>query len=554
LDVGERRLGRNYLPNFEGQLMRPTLIVHNATILADPAQPLARRDKALAVFYDRIAAVGDDAGIRALAGPATEVVNAGGRLLLPGFVDSHIHLYDLARRRHQVRLEGTGSLEEVLERVAARVAAAPAGAWVLGGGWNQYAWGHTEMPVRHALDRVAPNHPVALSRMDGHTIWLNSAALQQCEIGAQTRAPEGGAIDLGPDGLPNGILREDAIQLVFDRTETPGEDVVAEELAETIRDLHALGLTGVHDQRVRAEGPLMWRLLQRLHREGRLTLRTTTNISPEQLPHAIAAGLQSGLGDDWLRIGWLKAFADGTLGSRTALMLEPFEGERGNRGMAVHSAEEIYEWAHQAAMAGIATSVHAIGDRANRQVLDLYEQLRHSYGPALRHKIEHVQVIHPSDLPRLAQLGVAASMQTVHIADDWQPADRFWGERSRYAYAVRSLLDHGTILALGSDAPVASANPMLGLFTAVARQDLREQPAGGWYPEERLSIHEALAAYTVGPAQVAGSADRLGRLLPGYLADFIVLDRDVTAVEPAAIKDTKVLLTVAGGRVVHRDL
>lgn len=531
--------------------MHPTLLIHNASILADPTRPEAPRPQAIAIFREHIAALGDDTALLALAGLETRVIDAGGRLVLPGFVDSHIHLYDEAMRRHEVQLADARTLDEALARVAARAAGTPAGHWVLGRGWNHHAWGQLAMPTRHDLDRVAPDHPVALVRMDGHTFWLNSLAVSLCGIGPETRPPEGGAIDREPDGSPSGIVREHAMQLVYDHIGLPDEELVAERLAEAIQVLHRLGLTGAHDQRVRNEGPLMWRALQRLRRDGRLTLRTVTNISPEQLPHVIAAGLQGDFGDDWLRLGWLKVFADGTLGSRTALMLDPFEGEPDNRGMALHSAEEIYEWAYQAAAAGIATSVHAIGDRANRQVLDLFAELRARYGPGLRHKIEHVQLIHPSDLPRLAELEIAASMQTVHIVDDWQPADRFWGARARYAYAVGSLLKSGATLALGSDAPVASPNPMWGLYAAVTRQDLEGRPPGGWYPEERLTVQQAIAAYTVGPARVAGNADRLGRLLPGFLADLIVLDHDVTAVEPAAIRDVEVCLTVVGGRVVH---
>lgn len=533
--------------------MHPTLIIHSASILPDPAQPDATRPAAIAIFHDRVAALGSDEAMLALAGPETEIIDAGGSLVLPGFVDSHIHLLGYAQSLRSVQLGGTRTLDEALARVAARAAQSPAGAWVGGSGWTQNQWGATEMPTRHDLDRVVPGHPVALSHMDGHTLWLNSEALRRLAIDNTTPDPEGGRIERLPDGSPSGILRETALDLAYSRMPETSLDEATELLAEGIAALHRLGITGAHDQRVRGEGPLVWQALAALHRAGRLTLRTITNISPAQLPHVLAAGIPPGFGDDWLRLGWLKAFADGTLGSRTALMLDPFEGEPENLGMAVHSAEEIWAWAHEAAAAGIPTSIHAIGDRANRQALDLFATLRERFGPALPHKIEHVQLIHPTDLPRLAALGVAASMQTIHLADDWRPADRFWGGRSRHAYAVRSLLDSGATLALGSDAPVASPNPLWGLFTAVARQDLGGQPEAGWYPEERLTIHEAIAAYTIGPARVAGNSDRLGRLHPGFLADLIALDRDVTTADPAAIRDGGVRLTIVGGRVVYSD-
>jgi predicted amidohydrolase YtcJ len=534
--------------------MPPTLILHNAAIVANPAAPELPRPSAIALFHDRVAMLGDDATIRALANPQTVSIDAGGRLVLPGFVDSHIHLLGYAQSLRTVALGGAHSLDEVLARVVERARKTPPDEWLFGRGWLQNQWSVPEMPNRHALDRVLPDRPVSLTHMDGHTMWLNSAALGRLGIDAHTPDPEGGQIERGPDGTPTGLLREAALDLVYSRLPEPSVSEAADLLRDGLITLNHLGITGAHDQRGMDVGALAWQALSALHQAGRLTVRTITNISPTQLPHLLAAGVPPGLGDDWLRIGWLKTFADGTLNSRTALMLEPFEGEPHNCGMAVHQAEEIYEWAHQAAAAGIPTSVHAIGDRANRQILDLFASLRERFGVALRHKIEHVQLIHPDDLPRLAALDVAASMQTVHIADDWRPADRFWGQRARYAYAVRSLLDQGVTLALGSDAPVACPNPFWGLYTAITRQDLAGEPQGGWYPEERLTIEEAITAYTIGPARVAGHAERLGRLLPGYLADLIVLDRDITTTDPAALKDTQVLLTIVGGQIAHRAL
>jgi hypothetical protein len=342
-------------------------------------------------------------------------------------------------------------------------------------------------------------------------------------------------------------------------------------LKEAIAEAHRLGLTGIHDQRVQREGRRTFRLFQALRRQGELNLRVHMNIAIEHLAEAAALGLQPGFGDERLWIGHLKAFADGTMGSRTAWMLEPFEGEPANYGLAVIPVEVLWELASQAQRAGFPLSVHAIGDRAVREVLDVLSELpstepvsdrlspavsspsQGEVGRGLPHRIEHVQLIHPDDLPRLAQAGIVASVQPVHLLTDWPTADKVWGQRARYAYAFRSLLNHATRLAFGSDAPVAPLNPMLGIHAAVTRQDKHYQPPAGWYPEERLSVAEAIHGYTIGPAYLAGKQQVQGSIRPGKWADMIVLSQNLFEIPTEEIGGTTVNLTVFDGQVVYSD-
>jgi predicted amidohydrolase YtcJ len=422
------------------------------------------------------------------------------------------------------------------------------------------------------LDDIALSTPVVMARMDMHTWWLNSAAMKQAGITRETPEPPESRIDRDAAGNPTGLLREwNAIRLVEEHLPRPDSGTLLAWLKEAIANAHQLGLTGIHDQRVQREGRQSFRLFQALRRQGELKLRVHMNIAAERLAEAAALGLQPGFGDERLWIGHLKAFADGTMGSRTAWMIEPFEGEPDNYGLAVTPTEVLWEMATQAQWAGFPLSVHAIGDRAVREVLDVLSELPsrerggeeartrlftasplHFSRSSLPHRIEHVQLIHPNDLPRLAQAGVVASVQPVHLLTDWPTADKVWGRRARYTYAFRSLLNHGTRLALGSDAPVAPLNPMLGIYAAVARQDERGQPVEGWYPEERLSVAEAIQGYTMGPAYLSGKQDVQGSIAPGKWADMIVLSQNLFEIPPEEIAETTIDLTIFDGQVVYQ--
>ncbi len=540
-------------------LMNADLIVHNAKIYTvDPDLPWA---EAAAMADGRFLAVGSDEEILKLAGPKTKLLDGNGRLALPGLTDSHLHFQQIAERRQQVSLFGVADFDAVLDLVKTAVADAKPGQWVQGWGWDENLWDRA--PHRAALDAIAPNNPVALARMDMHTWWVNGAALKWAGVNAATADPPESKIERDEDGRPNGILREwNAIELVRRHIPEPDEATLADWMADTIAETHRLGLTGIHDQRVENEGDQSFRLFQQLRRDGRLKLRVHMNIAAERLPEAAALGLQPGFGDDRLWIGHIKAFADGTMGSRTAHMLEPFEGEPDNTGIAVTPAKDLWNLAVNAKKAGFPISVHAIGDRAVREVLDVLAELRGGEAagphhpitpsPLHPHRIEHVQLLHPDDLSRLADLGVVAAVQPVHLQTDWPTADRVWGERARYTYAFRTLLDKGTVLAFGSDAPVAPLNPMVGMETAVTRQDSHHQPAGGWYPQEKISLEETIYAYTMGPAILAGKQAVQGSVAAGKWADLILLDQNLFEIEPTRIAETAVDLTIFAGEIVFR--
>ncbi len=537
--------------------MKADLIIHHARIYTvDSTTPWA---EAVACRHGKIMAVGSNDEIRKLAGSNTQLINARNRLVLPGLIDAHVHFLNYAIRQHEVNLFGVKNLAEVLRRVEAAVENTPPGEWVQGWGWDETPW--NEQPTRAHLDDIAPHNPVLLRRLDMHTYWLNSAALKQANITKDTPTPPGSQIERDETGQPTGLLREwNALKLVDPHIPAPNTATLKIWLEEAITHLHSLGFTGIHDQRVLHEGPQSFHLFQALNREGKLNLRIHMNIAAENLDKAEALGLHPGFGNDRLWIGHVKTFADGTMGSRTAWMITPFEGEPDNSGVAVTPTDQLCALAQRAQKAGFSMSIHAIGDMAVRQVIDVLSELpppRPDPTAAQQadirppHRIEHVQVIHPDDLPRLNQHNIIASMQPIHICADWQTANHVWGQRSRYAYALRSLLEHGTRLALGSDAPVAPLNPMHGIYAAVTRQDLEGGPENGWYPEERISVAEAICGFTIGAATAAGKQHQQGSITPGKWADLVMLSHNIFEISPQEIPHTTVDLTIFDGQIVH---
>jgi predicted amidohydrolase YtcJ len=445
--------------------------------------------------------------------------------------------------------------------VAERARSTPPDAWILGHGWNQNNWPEG-FGTAADLDAAAPQHPVYLTAKSLHAAWANSVALDLAGLGPATPDPPAGRLGRDAHGRPDGILLENAMQLVAGVIPEPSAEQVTRAIREAQPVLWRMGLTGAHDFDRRR----CFVALQSLHARGELRLRVTKSIPLEDLPHAAALGLRSGFGDDFLRIGQVKAFADGALGPQTAAMLQPYEGDSGNRGMLMLDAEELFEHGRLAVESGLGLAVHAIGDRANHEVLNAFAQLReyehkHLSGAQspgtgrLRHRIEHVQVLHPDDAARLEELQVIASMQPVHATSDMLMADRHWGERAALAYAWRTQLDHGAALAFGSDAPVESPNPFWGLHAAVTRRRPDGSPGPqGWYPEQRLAVEEALQAYTSGAAYAAGLEDRLGRLAPGCLADLLVLEADPFACDPDQLLELRPQATMVGGEWVYKEL
>ena len=406
-------------------------------------------------------------------------------------------------------------------------------------------------PSTADLDAAAPDNPVYLTAKSLHAAWANSAAMKLAGITADSADPANGQIQRDRSGQPTGILLEAAMELIGRIIPEPSVKVIAEAIEKAQPVLWRMGLTGVHDFDQRS----CFMALQQLHARGGLRLRVTKSIPVELLDHAVELGLRSGFGDDWLRIGSVKVFMDGALGPRTAAMFQHYLNEPENWGILVMDAEELLEIGRRAAGSGLSLAVHAIVDRANHEVLNAFERLR-TYEkekglPALRHRIEHVQVLHADDAARPTQLGVIASMQPIHAPSDMLMADRYWGERANLAYAWRTQLQHGARLAFGSDAPVESPNPFWGLHAAVTRRRADGLPGPqGWHAEQRLSMQEALEGFTLGAAYAAGLEDRLGSLTPGHLADLIVLEKDPFACNPNDLLTMESWATMIGGKWV----
>jgi predicted amidohydrolase YtcJ len=531
--------------------MLADLVLYHADLYTmDAGRPQAT---AIALAAHRVLAVGDDTAMRALLAPGGRQVDLGGRTVVPAFTDCHLHFLSYGLGLSQIDLAGVDRLDEALARVAARAAQTPSGQWLHGRGWDHSLWAGGAFPTRHDLDRAAPDHPVYLRRKCGHVGWANTRALQQAGLTAETPDPPGGALDREPgSGAPSGILKETAMELLEALFEEPPLDDALAAIRQAMAHAHRQGLVGVHTM----EGPAAFRAFQRLRAEGQLRLRVLMQIPEENLEAAIQAGLQSGFGDERLRIGGVKVFSDGALGARTAHMLTPYKGEPDNCGIAVADADHLRAVVGRASRAGLAAFVHAIGDRANREALDAFEASRRAgEGPHLRHRLEHVQILHPDDLPRPARWGVVASMQPIHATQDMLLADALWGRpRCRTAYAWRSLLDTGAALAFGSDAPVEELNVLQGIHAAVTRRRADGSPGPeGWVPEQRLTVAEAVQAYTAGAAYASGEEAIKGTLAPGKRADLAVLSRNIFAVDPAEILETEVLATMFDGNWVYGE-
>ncbi len=534
--------------------MNELFLVNGSFHTQDPAYPQAT---AVAIRDGRVWAVGSDEEIRALARPDAQMIDLEGCRVLPGLTDAHFHYYDWALGRRRLTLAEATSLADVRERLAQRVSETPPGHWVLGQGWNETRWPEPRMPARGDLDDVAPDHPVALWRNDLHLAVVNSQALREAGITGDTPDPPQGLIDRDESGQPTGILRELAINLVRAVIPPPTEEETVEAMRDGFTVLHRLGLTGVHDSRIMggADGPPAFRAYQRLQAAGELVLRMWMHIPGERLDEAIGLGLSTGMGGDYLRVGHVKFFSDGGQGARTAWMLEPYE-DTGDCGMPLTPMAELADAVRRADRAGLAVAIHAIGDRANRELITVFENLtRHvsRFTFHVPHRIEHVQMIRPDDVMRLARLDVVASVQPIHAPDDIPMIEKSVGPRGRFAYPFRDMLEAGITLAFGSDCPVANPNPMFGIHAAVTRQQRDGKPQGGWYPRQRLTVAEAVWGYTMGPALVAGREAELGSITPGKLADLIVLDRDIFAVEPMEIAQAQVVMTVFDGQVVHSN-
>ena len=502
------------------------MILENGVVRTmDPSLPLAG---ALAIAGDRIAG---GVGTHETALPTPDVVDLGGRCVLPGFTDSHVHFPTWSLAQRDVRFEGVSGLAEALERVRDHPRH---GSWIRGTGWRSAAW--DTQPTKAALDTVTGDAPAALFSKDYHSLWLNSAALA---LAGGDLEVEGGVVERDASGEPTGILREESAWQFRARFATSPEDEYVDAAREGLRIAASRGVVAIHDKDGWLGAP---RIFQRIAERDGLTLRVWQSVPYEHLPELEAVGLRSGIGDDFLRVGYLKVFMDGTLGSQTAWMLD-------GSGVVMTSGEQLAEIIRAGARAGWPVGVHAIGDRANREALDAFESTREEWVPSrLRQRVEHAQCLAPEDVARFAAIGVACSVQFSHAPSDRDLAERFWTEKADGAYAFRSLWDSGALVTNGSDAPVEELDPLAGIRAGVLRT-IDERPA--WHPEQCLTIQEALLASTVNPAWLSGDERRRGKLLPGYLADLVVLARDPLECPPDELESVEVVATMVGGRWVH---
>jgi predicted amidohydrolase YtcJ len=507
------------------------VILENGVVRTmDPSLPTAR---GLAIAGEWIAG-GVGPHESALASP--ERVDLAGRCVLPGFTDSHVHFPTWAVAQREVRLEDTASLDEALARVRAALPDLRPGAWLLGRGWRSGDWHPQVEPTKEALDELAGETPVALMARDSHSVWLNSAALARANGDLQV---PGGVVELDERGEPTGVLREESCWHFRDAYIETTDDEYVEAMRDAIKLANSRGVTAVHDK----DGWLgALRFWQRFEAEGALPLRVWQSLPAERADELASLDISSRFGGPKLRLGYLKVFMDGTLGSQTARLLD-------GSGVEITSREEFAALIRQAARAGFPVAVHAIGDQANRDALDAFEETREDWQPfGLRQRIEHAQLLASQDVERFAQLGVAASVQFSHAPSDRDLADRLWVGKTENAYAFRSLWDSGALIANGSDAPIEELDPLAGICAGVLRT-LDERDA--WHPEQALTVEQALEATTVNPAWLAGDERRRGKLLPGYCADLVVLDRDPVECTPAELPDVRVVATMVGGTWVH---
>jgi predicted amidohydrolase YtcJ len=523
-----------------------SLAVVNARIwTGNPRRPWA---EAIAVRGDRIAAVGSSAEIRKMTGASAKIIDAHGQMLVPGFNDSHVHIISAGRGLSSVKLRDASTPAEFIARIKAYAKTVPKGAWITDGDWDHTLWGG-ELPTRQWIDSVSPDNPVWVTRLDGHMSVANSAALAAAHVTKATPEVEGGVIVRDASGEPTGLLKDNAQGLVDDSMPDPPAAVADRAFDAAMHFLAERGVTS-------AQNMGSWydlSIFERAHKAGRMITRMYAVVplaSWERLRDTVAA---RGHGDEWVRIGGLKGFVDGSLGSHTAAMFQPFDDAPKDSGLLITSPESLYARTSGADKAGLHVMVHAIGDRAIRIQLDNYARVERENGRRdRRFRIEHAQHIAPSDIPRFGTLGVIASMQPYHEMDDGRWAEAIIGhERSKTTYAFKSILDAHARLAFGSDWSVAPPTPIEGIYGAVTRETLDGKHPGGWIPEQKITVEDALRAYTSGSAYASFEENIKGTLEPNKLADFVLIDRDLTRIPPAEIRDAHIVMTIVGGRIVY---
>ena len=524
----------------------PDVIIVNARVhTVDPAR---RAAEAVAVCGDTISHVGSTADVRQLAGARTRVIDAGGRLVVPGFNDAHVHLIAGAGEIVGVDLRPAKDQADLARRLREYAGRVPRGRWITGGYWDHEAWPDKQLPTRAQIDAATPDHPVFVQRLDGHMALANTRALELAGVTSATAVPDGGTIVRDASGAPAGVFKDNAMDLVS-RAIPPDTDAeTLEKAAAALKLAASVGVTTIQDMTASA-GEL--RAYQTLRARGELTARIYS-IQNHGISGLVDAGVTTGFGDDWLRVGGIKLFADGSMGAGTAAFFGPYSDDPSTSGLLIHPPGALQKLAFDADAAGFQLIIHAIGDRANAIVLDIYERLTAERGARDRRpRIEHAQVVRDEDKKRFKAVGAIASIQPSHCIDDMRWAETRIGKaRSAISYDFKSFVDAGARIAFGTDWFVEPLNPMLGLYAAVTRQFPDGTPPGGWFPEERLTMDQAVEYYTLGSAYAEFAETRKGSITAGKLADLVILSKDVFNVPPREILDTRPVLTMVGGRIV----
>jgi predicted amidohydrolase YtcJ len=508
-----------------------------------------RTATAIAVRGERVVAVGDDAAVAGLVGPATRVVELGGRLVTPGFNDAHVHFLSGGFGLLSVDLRDARDEADFARRIGEYASTLPKGTWIQEGNWDHEAWPSKALPTRQLIDPLTPDHPVFVQRLDGHMALANSAALRLAGIDRETRDPPGGTVVRDGSGQPTGILKDNAQQLMTRVIPEASREMNLRAARAALAEAARLGVTTIQDNSAVDALPTY----QELRRRGELTARLYVWRYADAMEPLVKAGVRTGLGDDWIRLGALKILSDGSMGAGTAAFFEPYADDPETSGLLLHPVPELERMIREADAAGFQLAVHAIGDRANALVLDAFEKAAKANGPRdRRFRIEHAQVVRKQDLPRYRELGVVASIQPSHCIDDMRWAEKRIGPaRSRDAYNFRSFTAAGIPVAFGTDWAVEPLDPRLGLYAAVTREFPQGGPPGGWFPEEKITLEEAVDLYTRGSAYAELTEKDKGTLEPGKLADLVVFAADLFEGSPRAILTTPVDLTVVGGRVVY---
>lgn len=532
------------------------ILVHGKIWTENPKQPEA---EAVAVSGDRIVAVGTSAAMMKFADPGTKIVDLHGRRVVPGFNDAHVHFVDGGFALSSVQLRDAKTPTEFRRRIAAFARTQPKGTWIEEGEWDQTAWNPPALPTHGLIDNVTPNNPVAVWRLDGHMLLANALAMKLAGVDKNTKDIPGGVIVRDANGNPTGIFKDAATQVIQRAIPDMTQAQVTAAILAAQKYALSNGVTNVQDlpgSTLDTSAPSTLRVYEALLRSGRLYVRVSASVRLLDWKQLADRGIETGFGNDMLHIGGLKGFADGSIGSSTAWMFEPYTNNPKNRGIAsdeLHDAAKMYSDMKNGDANRLQLITHAIGDRANHTILDMYARVERENGPRDRRlRIEHAQHLLPSDIPRFAKLHVIASMQPYHAIDDGRWVERSIGhKRALTSYAWKSLLDDGTILAFGSDWPVAPMSPLMGIYAAATRRTIDGKNPNGWIPDQKITVAQAVHAYTIGSAYAEFDEKVKGSIQPGKLADMVVLSDDIFHIDPVRITNTKVEMTIVGGKIVY---